>query len=195
MTDFSSKIDMFLNRLTEVIKYLNLDEINTFMNILLNARDTGKTIFIMGNGGSAATASHFCCDFNKGLSYNQSSKFKFICLNDNIPTMMAYANDVSYDNIFVEQLKNFLTPGDLVIGVSGSGNSKNILKAIDYANKNDAETIGLIGFNGGKLKQKVKHSVHVNIDDMQITEIIHMSLCHMIYSILMTNKNIQHLDK
>ena len=94
-----------------------------------------------------------------------------------------------YDLLYVEQLKNFLQPGDLVIGISGSGNSKNVIKAIDYANENGAETMGLTGFSGGLLKQKAKHSVHANIDDMQITEDIHMALCHMMYSILMTDKN------
>lgn len=189
MTDFIPKINGYFNRLTHAINNLNRDEVNDFMNTLLRARDNGKHIFIMGNGGSGATASHYCCDFNKGMSYQQPSRFKLMCLNDNMPTMMAYSNDVSYDDAMVEQLKNFLEPGDLVIGISGSGNSKNVLKAIDYANENGAETMGLTGFSGGELKKRAKHSVHVNIDDMQITEDIHMALCHMMYSILMTNKN------
>lgn len=189
MTDFTNQINGYFKRLTDAFAGLNRDEINNFMNVLLRARDDGRHIFIMGNGGSGATASHFCCDFNKGMSYQQSSRFRLICLNDNVPTMMAYANDVSYDDVFVEPLKNFLQSGDIVIGISGSGNSKNVLKAIDYANANGAETIGLTGFNGGELKKRAKHSVHVNIDDMQITEDVHMSLCHMMYSILMTDKN------
>lgn len=189
MPDFTKQINGYFRRLTDVIAGLNRDEINNFMNVLLRARDNGKNIFIMGNGGSGATASHYCCDFNKGMSYQQQSRFKLICLNDNIPTMLAYSNDVGYDDVFIEQLKNFLQPGDLVIGISGSGNSKNVIKAIDYANENGAETLGLSGFSGGLLKQRAKHSVHVNIDDMQITEDIHMALCHMMYSILMTDKN------
>ena len=99
--------------------------------------------------------------------------------------MMAYANDVSYENVFVEQLKNFLRADDVVIGISGSGNSKNIINAIDWANKNGGITVGLTGFGGGKLKQIAKHSVNTNIEDMQITEDVHMMLCHMIYSIMM----------
>lgn len=159
---------------------------------MLRARDRGSNIYTMGNGGSASTASHFCCDFNMGMSYNQDKKFRLICLNDNVPTMMAYANDLSYENIFVEQLKNFLNPDDVVIAISGSGNSKNVLKAVEYANANGGITIGLTGFDGGKLKQIAKYSVNTNIDDMQITEDVHIILCHMIYSIMMNpEKNIE----
>jgi D-sedoheptulose 7-phosphate isomerase len=135
----------------------------------------------MGNGGSAATASHFACDFNKGASYGYGDKnrFKFICLNDNMASLMAYANDVGYEEIFVEQLKNFFNPQDVVIGISGSGNSVNILKAIEYANANNGITIALTGYNGGKLKSIAKYGVHVNIDDMQIVEDLHMTMDHL----------------
>ena len=179
------KINNYFETMKNCIDKLDRNEIELFINTLLTARDNGKKIFTMGNGGSAATASHFCCDFNKGMSYGQDKKFQLICLNDNVATMMAYANDVSYDNIFVEQLKNFLQPGDVVIGISGSGNSKNVLNAIDYANKNGGVTIGLTGYNGGILKSISKLSVNANIDDMQVTEDIHMMICHMIYSLLM----------
>ena len=136
-------INGYLGRLQECIDKLDRKEIEAFMRILLQARDEGRQVFIMGNGGSASTASHFCCDFNKGISYQQDKKFRMICLNDNVATMLAYANDVSYDNVFVEQLKNFLQAGDIVIGISGSGNSKNVLRAIEYAKANDAVTVGL----------------------------------------------------
>lgn len=175
----------YFSRLKTAIDNLNRDEIDNFINILNYAKENGKNIFIMGNGGSAATASHFCCDFNKGMSYNQDKRFKLICLNDNVATMLAYANDVSYDDVFVEQLKNFLTKDDIVIGISGSGNSKNVLKAIEYANIIGATTLGMVGFNGGMLKKIAKYSIHANINDMQITEDIHMMLCHMLYSITM----------
>lgn len=181
-----NKINNYFERLKTSIDNLNREEIETFINVLLKARDEQKHIYLMGNGGSAATASHFCCDFNKGMSYTKDKKFKMICLNDNTPTLMAYANDVNYDAVFVEQLKNFLEPGDVVIGISGSGNSKNVLNAIEYANQNGAVTVGLTGYNGGKLKTLAKYSLNVNVDDMQITEDIHMMLDHMIYNILMT---------
>lgn len=180
-----NKANVYFSRLKECIDNLDRNEVDEFINVMLQARDRGSHIYTMGNGGSAATASHFCCDFNKGMSYKQDKKFRLICLNDNIPTMMAYANDVSYENVFVEQLKNFLREDDVVIGISGSGNSKNIINAIDWANKNGGITVGLTGFGGGKLKQIAKHSVNTNIEDMQITEDVHMMLCHMIYSIMM----------
>lgn len=181
-------INNYLNRLQECIDSLDREEIDTFVKLMLKTRDSGNMIYIMGNGGSAATASHFCCDFNKGMSYQQDKKFKMMCLNDNVATMLAYANDVSYENVFVEQLKNFLKPGDLVIGISGSGNSKNVLRAIEYANSNGGVTLGFTGYSGGLLKQISKYSVNANIDDMQITEDIHMMLCHMMYNLLMTQK-------
>ena len=187
--NFNADILIYLNRLQETIKRLDREEINKFINMLLDARDTDKQIFIMGNGGSASTASHFCCDFNKGSSYGFNKRFKFICLNDNVPGMMAYANDVSYDDVFVEQLKNFFNPGDYVIGISGSGNSKNVLKAIEYANANGGITIGLTGFNGGKLKQICTHSVNMNVDDMQISEDLHMVMDHLSMKVI-TNKMI-----
>ena len=192
--DFNADILIYLNRLQETIKRLDREEINKFINMLLDARDADKQIFIMGNGGSASTASHFCCDFNKGSSYGFNKRFKFICLNDNVPGMMAYANDVSYDDVFVEQLKNFFNPGDYVIGISGSGNSKNVLKAIEYANANGGVTIGLTGFNGGKLKQMCTHSVNMNVDDMQISEDLHMMMDHLSMKVItnqMINDNIK----
>lgn len=192
--DFNADILIYLNRLQETIKRLDKEEINKFINMLLDARDADKQIFIMGNGGSASTASHFCCDFNKGSSYGFNKRFKFICLNDNVPGMMAYANDVSYDDVFVEQLKNFFNPGDYVIGISGSGNSKNVLKAIEYANAKGGITIGLTGFNGGKLKQICSHSVNMNVDDMQISEDLHMMMDHLSMKVItnqMINENVK----
>ena len=177
--DFTHDIETYLNNLKRTIDNLKREEINTFINLLITARDEGRTIFIMGNGGSASTVSHFCCDFNKGASYGYDKRFKFICLNDNTATMMAYSNDVNYEDAMVEQLKNFFEPGDYVIGISGSGNSKNVVKAIEYANTHGGITIGLTGFQGGKLKQICQHSVNMNVDDMQISEDLHMMMDHL----------------
>lgn len=177
-------INNYLERLKNTIDSLDRNEIEGFVNLLLNARENGSTVFIMGNGGSAATASHFLCDIAKGASYGSDKRFKVACLNDNAAIMMAYANDVSYDDIFVEQLKNQLQKGDVVIGISGSGNSKNVLKAVDYANKNGAVTVGVTGYNGGILKGICAHSVNANVDDMQISEDIHMILVHMTMQII-----------
>ena len=184
MKNWTSEIDNYLARLKTTIDSLDRAQISHFINVLLDARDNNKTIFIMGNGGSAATASHFCCDFNKGASYGYKKRFKFICLNDNVPTVMAYGNDTSYDDIFVEQLKNLMSSGDLVIGISGSGNSKNVINAIEWANANGAQTFALLGYNGGKLKNTAQKCVHVNIDDMQITEDLHMVLDHLIMKVI-----------
>ena len=187
MRDFIPEITEYMSRLKGTLDALDKNEINTFINLLLKARDEGRTIFIMGNGGSAATASHFCCDFNKGASYGYEKRFKFICLNDNMATLMAYSNDVSYASAMVEQLKNFFREGDYVIGISGSGNSGNVVNAIEYANANGGITIGLTGYSGGKLKAICHHSVNMGIDDMQISEDLHMMLDHLALRVI-TNK-------
>ncbi|MDO9153550.1 MAG: SIS domain-containing protein [Paludibacter sp.] len=178
------EISAYFEKLKQTIDLISKEDLNQLMNILVKAKDEGKTVFVMGNGGSAATASHYCCDFNKGISFGKEKMFKFICLNDNIPTMMAYANDISYDEIFVGPLKNFLQKGDLVIGISGSGNSNNVVKALEHANTVGAFTIGLTGYSGGKVKQICQHNVHIPVDDMQIAEDLHMVLDHCIMSIL-----------
>jgi len=178
MTDFSVEITEYLGTLKRVIDSVDVSEVNMLMNLLLDALNAGSRIFIMGNGGSGSTASHYTGDFNKGLSFNKKNRFKFICLNDNLPTILAYANDVSYNDIFVEPLKNHFQKGDLVIGISGSGNSKNVLNAISWANNNGGITVGLSGYNGGKLKKAARYNVHINIDDMQITEDLHLVLDH-----------------
>jgi D-sedoheptulose 7-phosphate isomerase len=184
MTNFNNEINAYFDKLKGVINLIDVSQVNNLMNLLVNALHDDRQIFIMGNGGSGATASHYVCDFNKGLSWNMPKRFKFICLNDNVPTMMAYANDTSYEDIFVEQIKNFFQKGDLIIGISGSGNSKNVLNAIEWGNANGGITVGLTGYSGGKLKETAMHGVHINIDDMQITEDLHMVLDHCMMKIL-----------
>lgn len=182
--DYTQGIAAYFQRLKSAIDHLSLADINQVMSVLEQARDAGKMIFIMGNGGSAATASHYVCDFNKGVSLNQEKKYKFLCLNDNLPSMMAYANDLSYDGIFVNTLSSYFQSGDVVIGISGSGNSTNVLRAIEYANRHGGITIGLSGYDGGKLKQMAQYNIHIPIDDMQITEDLHMVLDHCMMKIL-----------
>ncbi len=118
----------------------NLEKVVEFLE---RAYQSENQIFVMGNGGSSSTASHFACDINKGTCGGEKKRFRVICPNDNVPTMLAYANDMSYDDVFVEQLKNFLKPDDVVVGISGSGNSKNVVKAIEYANANRATSVAL----------------------------------------------------
>lgn len=184
MKNISNLTNDYLNTLKKTIDSISYKEVNEFISALIKAYENKNQIFIMGNGGSAATASHFACDINKGISFKLDKKFKVISLSDNIPTMMAYANDVTFDDIFLEQLKNFLAPNDLVIGISGSGNSKNVIKAIEYANRKNAITIGITGYDGGKLKQISHLSINANIDDMQISEDIHMILVHLTMRLL-----------
>ncbi len=181
---FSVDIESYFTRLKNTIDHISRDELQNFLDLLLDALERGGQVFIMGNGGSHATASHFVADFNKGLSYGKARRFRFICLGDNTATLTAYANDVSYEDVFVEQLRNFLEPGDLVIGISGSGNSRNVIKAIEYANASGAVTLALTGYDGGSLKRTAQHGVHIPIADMQVTEDLHMVLDHMAYSIL-----------
>ena len=184
MKNYIDEITNYFEREKSTLDAISKEDLNTLMNLLVEAKEAGKTIFIMGNGGSAATASHYVCDFNKGISLGKEKMFKFICLNDNIPTLMAYANDLSYADVFVGPLKNFLQPGDIVIGISGSGNSENVVRAIQYSNENGGITVGLTGYSGGKIKQLSKYNVHIPVNDMQITEDLHMVLDHCMMKIL-----------
>lgn len=147
-------INEYLEKLKAGFDSVDVQQIDAAVNELFNAWKNGKKVIIFGNGGSAATASHMVCDLNKTTlsGYEQKKRFKAICLNDNVPTMTAYANDGAYDDIFVEQLKNFLEKGDIVVALSGSGNSANVVRAVEYAKNNGAKVIGFGGFKGGKLK-------------------------------------------
>lgn len=181
---FEKPIKNYLELLQDTISKLSSAEIDNFLDVLINAYNNGSTIFIFGNGGSAATASHFATDLNKGISYGLEKRFRVMALTDNFSTVSAYSNDTSYDDVFIEQMKNFIKPGDLVIGISGSGNSKNVIKAIEYANSYGNTTVGITGYDGGKLRQIAKHSVNANINDMQISEDIHMILGHLTMKVL-----------
>ena len=181
-------IKNYLSGLKDCVDNLDIKEIEKIIEILVNARDNDNTIFVMGNGGSATTASHLCCELNKGASYNQSKRFKVICLNDSISTILAYSNDVCFEDIFVEQLKNFAKKDDVVIGISSSGNSKNVIKAIEYANEINAISVGLTGCDGGELKKIAKHSINPNYNNLQISEDIHMLVVHMIYRYILNYK-------
>ncbi|WP_297425207.1 SIS domain-containing protein [Clostridium sp.] len=182
--NFLSNIDEYFNELTEVMKKVDKYQINAVMKKLVEVNQRGGCIYIFGNGGSASTASHFVVDFNKGVSEKLSKKFKFICLNDNIPSLTAISNDMNYSQVFKFQLQNYLTEKDIVIGISGSGNSENVVQAVKYANEYGVETIVLIGYDGGELKKCAKYYIHVPINDMQKVEDIHMVLDHMMMKIL-----------
>ena len=142
--------------------------------------EKGGNIYTMGNGGSGASASHAAGDFLKGASYGLDKRFKMICLNDNLPSMMAIANDIGWESIFVEPLKNFLSEDDLVIGISGSGNSKNVVNALDYANAQGATTVAMSGFKGGKISEIATINVHAPVMDMEVTEDVHMVIFNIV---------------
>ncbi|MGD9367744.1 MAG: SIS domain-containing protein [Desulfobacteraceae bacterium] len=178
--DFNQFAGQYLGRLKKVMDGFDLEVFDRMVRLILDAYAQRAHIFIMGNGGSGATASHLACDINKGCCIDLDHKFKMICLNDNMPTMLALANDISYEAVFEEQLKNFFNPDDLVIGISGSGNSKNVLRAIGYAAANGGRTIGWSGFGGGELAKMVDLAFVVNSDDMQQVEDAHMVVAHMI---------------
>lgn len=182
--DFQVSIKMYLNVLKQKIDGLDMQEVQTVIEKLIEVYQRDGFVYIFGNGGSAATASHFVNDFNKGVSENLQKKFRFCCLNDNVSSIMAIANDISYNDIFKFQLENYLTRKDLVIGISGSGNSKNVVSAIQYANSVGVETVGLVGYDGGKLKNLAKYCIHVAANDMQKVEDIHMIIEHVMMSII-----------
>ena len=142
--------------------------------------EKGGNIYTMGNGGSGASASHAAGDFLKGASYGLDKRFRMICLNDNLPSMMAIANDIGWESIFVEPLKNFLSPNDLVIGISGSGNSKNVVNALEYANTQGATTVAMSGFKGGKISEIATINVHAPVMDMEVTEDVHMVIFNIV---------------
>lgn len=178
--NFMNFFENYRADLIATLNTLDIAGIEKAVAIFAEARATGKTIFLGGNGGSAASASHFVCDMVKGASFGRESRFRIISLNENIGTLTAYSNDVGYDVIFTEQLKNFAKPGDVFMAISGSGNSPNVVKAMEYANEIGCQTIGLSGRSGGKLAELAQLNIHVPNQHMGRIEDVHMMTCHMI---------------
>jgi D-sedoheptulose 7-phosphate isomerase len=144
------------------------------------ARDADRALFVAGNGGSAATAAHFVCDMVKGASMGTKPRFRIIALGQNLPTLTAYSNDLSYAEALVEELKNFAQPGDLYMAISGSGNSPNVVRAMEYANLLGCRTLALTGRDGGKLGALANLTIHVPEPHMGRIEDAHHVICHMI---------------
>jgi D-sedoheptulose 7-phosphate isomerase len=160
----------YLGRLETTIKSIDPKQVSKVGELLTAAREEGRQVFLAGNGGSAALASHMATDIAKGCSRNRDKRFRCISLTDNTPWITALSNDISYDDVFVEQIKNYANKGDLFIAISGSGNSKNILKALQWANQAGVVTVGISGFAGGKLKDMVNHHVHIKAEHMGLIE-------------------------
>jgi phosphoheptose isomerase len=181
VADYINRINRIL---TDMVDSDLAEHVNKVVEILLSARAENKTVYIMGNGGSASTASHFVGDLSKGTIVEGFPRFRVVALTDNIPNLLAWGNDSCYEDIFIEQLKNLLNPGDVVIGISGSGNSENVIRAIQFANDHGAVTIGWSGFKGGKLKDIAQIPLVVPSHYMQRIEDIHLLLEHLITSLI-----------
>ena len=181
--DFKKEIGTYLEHEIETMRAMEGEAINEALNLLLEAFENGNTVYIFGNGGSSATASHFQNDFNKGVSEHTEKKFNFLCLNDNVATVMAVANDIGFEEVFRFQLRGHLKPGDLVMAISGSGNSKNVINAVEYAKSCGNRIIGLTGFGGGRLRELADVALHVPVNSMQITEDVHMVFDHLMMSV------------
>jgi D-sedoheptulose 7-phosphate isomerase len=177
-------VDNYLQQLSAVIAELPREPLTEIASILRKARETGRRIFVFGNGGSAATASHMACDFGKNTRSPARRQMRIISLNDNIPTMMAYANDEGYENVFSEPIISLAEEGDIVIAISGSGNSPNVLKGLQTANQLGLKTIGLTGFAGGKLISMVDTCVVVPSESMEQIEDVHMIIDHLLTGLL-----------
>jgi D-sedoheptulose 7-phosphate isomerase len=166
--------------LLKAVDTIDLQKVAEAIEWFGEAREQERMIYVCGNGGSAATASHFVCDIVKGCSFNRPSRFRVMALTDSLPTITAYSNDVGYDCVFVEQLKNFAQPGDLFMAISGSGNSPNVLRAMEYANSVGCRTIALTGRDGGQLGPMAQLQIRVAAPHMGRIEDGHMIVCHMI---------------
>ena len=172
--------DQYRTALEDTISKIDTGRVGQAMEWFDEARAQSKHIFVCGNGGSASTASHFACDIVKGASFNRETRFRIMALTDSLPTLTAYSNDVSYESVFVEQLRNFAEPGDLVMGISGSGNSPNVLRALEYANSIGCKTIALTGRDGGQLGPLAQLNIQVPVPHMGRIEDAHLIICHMI---------------
>lgn len=184
MTTINSPSDWYLNKLSRLIEETNREELDHGVDVVRSAWMRGAQIITLGNGGSALTALHYITDWNKSIYLKTGIPFYGRTLLDNMGLLMAYGNDISFEDIFLEQLKNILKPGDLVIAISGSGNSENVIRAVEYANKNSAETLGLCGYSGGKLKDLAQHKIWINKNDMQLCEDLHAIFGHIVMQYL-----------
>lgn len=173
----NNKIQNYINNLKIKLDSLNVDNIAEISNIIKETNNLKGKLIIFGNGGSATTASHFFCDFSKTL------KYKAVCLNDT-SILTAYSNDFNFDNVFSEQIKTIYDKNDLIIGISTSGNSKNIINAFKCANELKIKTLSFTGYDGGELKKISNYNINIDINDTQISEDIHLILMHILYKII-----------
>ena len=182
--NIASLITQYIEQVRTTLPELPVEKIERLIMILHQARLEGRRVFIFGNGGSAATASHFASDLNKGAICSGQPRFKAFALTDNIPLVTAWANDSAYKDIFAQQLENHVEAGDIVIGISGSGTSTNVVSALELANSRKATTLALTGFDGGKVKDIAHLCLIVPSNSMEQVEDIHLLLEHVITTCL-----------
>jgi len=178
------KMNNFVNQLLQtqikLMDDLNQENIVEFSEHIIKAVNKNQSIFFLGNGGSAATASHICADFNRYLYSNGARRSTFYCMNDSISLLTSISNDLSYEDIYTEQLKGVLQTDDVIIAITGKGKSKNVLNAVDFGNNNGALTLALCGFDGGNILKSASHNIHVKSNDMQIVENMHLMILHIV---------------
>ena len=170
----------YLAKLSKLLSELDSENIDSAVALIGDAWKNGRQIITLGNGGSSLTALHFINDWNKSIFMHGGLPFRGRSLVDNIGLVMSYSNDISFEDVFIEQLKNILLQGDLVIAISGSGNSENVIRAVEYANQNEAITLGLCGYDGGRLKKISQHYVWAKVNDMQLCEDVHAIFGHIV---------------
>jgi D-sedoheptulose 7-phosphate isomerase len=180
MNPYAGTAHKYLTRLAALLEAFERAQVDEAVQAIAEAWQAGRQIITLGNGGSSMTALHFINDWNKSIYMATGKPFRGRSLVDNMGLVMSYGNDVSFQDIFVEQLKNLLQPKDLVIAISGSGNSENVIRAVRYANDNGGVTLGLCGYRGGKLKELAHHVVWADVDDMQLSEDMHAIFGHIV---------------
>jgi D-sedoheptulose 7-phosphate isomerase len=174
----------FLDRVARELGRIDPAEIKALADAIYRCYEDRRFVFVIGNGGSGSSASHFCEDLGKctlrreDFDNDSKKRLRILSLTDNTPYIMAWANDEGFERVFVEQLKNLASPGDLLIAISGSGNSPNVLRAVEWANRHDLRTFGCTGFSGGKLRTLAQQGLHVPLDDMGVVESIHLTAFH-----------------
>jgi D-sedoheptulose 7-phosphate isomerase len=180
------KLDVrsFLERVGEELRRIDPGQVKALADAVYDCYQNGRFIFLIGNGGSGSNASHFCADVGKNSlrredhDNDKKKRVRILSLTDNTPYILAWGNDEGFERVFVEQLKNLAGAGDLLIAISGSGNSPNILRAVEWANAHGVKTFGCTGFGGGKLRTLARQNLHVPLDDMGIVESIHLTAFH-----------------
>jgi D-sedoheptulose 7-phosphate isomerase len=173
-------VSNYINQHNRVMKSLDIAELECAIELIRDKAFSGKTIAVCGNGGSALAASHYITDWNKMVNLETGHRFNGVCLSDNVGLVTAYANDLSYNDVFSEQVKNLLLPNDLLITVSGSGNSDNVVQATEIANELGVTTLTICGYDGGRLKEISNHSVWIKSFDMQMCEDAHVVFGHLV---------------